>query len=152
MGWVALRQRRWTLRSENVDAARLIDTVRIRVIPGPFPQRDNARHHTRSHFSFDMHFTTSVEDTYAIAITNAARFRIHRVDPHLLSAGRFQYVNVAVGGVNTRFVVETSQLKREFLRQRIVVVFEAWRINRQRIDNVPSGNSHVAAIFASSSE
>ena len=34
MGWVALRQRRRTLRSENVDAARLIDTVRDKGVEG----------------------------------------------------------------------------------------------------------------------
>jgi hypothetical protein len=71
-----------------------------------------------------MHFAATVEDAHAIAIADAARFRIHRVDPHLLTAGGFQYVDVAVGGVNARFIVETGQLQREFRRQRIVVVFK----------------------------
>jgi hypothetical protein len=35
--WVALRQRRRALRGQHVNAARLIDAVGIRVVPGPFP-------------------------------------------------------------------------------------------------------------------
>ena len=84
-----------------------------------------------------MHLAATVEDAHAIAIADAARFRVHRVNPHLLAAGGFQHVDVTVGGVNTRFVVEAGQLQREFRRQRIVIVFKARRVDRQRIDNIP---------------
>ena len=107
---VALRQRRGALGGQHVNAARLIHTRGVRVIPGPFPQRDHARHHAWGHLRFDMHFPTVVEDANAIAVGNAALAGIDRVNPHLLPTGGLQYINVAVGRVDARFIVETGQL------------------------------------------
>ncbi|MNV90503.1 hypothetical protein D3C71_1848980 [compost metagenome] len=83
-----------------------------------------------------MYFTTIVEDANAVTVGDAAFFRIHRVHPHLLATGRFQHVDVAVGGVNAGFVVETGQLQRVFRRQRIVIIFKPWGVDRQWIDNI----------------
>ncbi|MNI65092.1 hypothetical protein D3C73_1205760 [compost metagenome] len=66
-----------------------------------------------------MHLATLVKDAYLVAVANTASLRVQRVDPHFLAAGRFQYIHVAIGRVNARFVVEARQLQREFIRQRI---------------------------------
>ncbi len=107
---VSLRQRRRTLGGQHVDAARLIHTRGVRVVPGPFPQRDDARHHARRHLRFDMHFTPIVEDANTIAVGNAALAGIDRVNPHLLPTGGLQHIDVAVGRVDARFIVEAGEL------------------------------------------
>ena len=95
MRWVAFRQRRRTLSRQHVNAAGLI-RVKRPGYTGALAQRDDARHHTRRHFRFDMDFAAVVENTNAIAIDDAARLRIDRIDPHLLTAGCLQDINVAI--------------------------------------------------------
>lgn len=136
---ISFRQRRRALGGEHVDTPRLIHAACVRVIPGALTQRDNARHHTRRHFGFDMHLTAGVENTNSVAVGDTSRLRIKRINPHLLATGRLQHVYVAVGRVHARFIVEAGQLQRELLGQRIVIVLKAGGINRQRIDNVPFG-------------
>ncbi len=48
-----------------------------------------------------------------IAVGNPTFLCIYRVDPHLLTAGCLQDINVAVGRVSTGFVMETKQLQWE---------------------------------------
>lgn len=129
MRWIAFRQRRRALGGQHVDAASLIHAACVRVIPA-LTQRDHARYHSRGHFGFDMDFTTIVKDADPIAISDAALLRIQRVDPHLLTASRFQHVNVAVGGVRTGFIVKTGELQRILFSQRIVIVFKPRAVDR----------------------
>lgn len=136
MRWIAFRQRRRALGGQHVNAASLIHAACVRVIPGPLTQRDHARYHARGHFGLDMHFTAIVKNADPIAIGDTALLCIKRVDPHLLTAGGFQYVNVAVGGVRAGFLVKTGQLQRIFFRQRIVIVFKPRAVYRQRVDNI----------------
>ena len=136
MRWIAFRQRRWALGGQHVNAASLIHATGVRVIPGPLTQRDHARYHSRGHFGFDMHFTAIVKNADPIAIGDTALLRIKWVDPHLLTARGFQYVNVAVGGVSAGFVVKAGQLQRIFFSQRIVIIFKPGAVDRQRVDNI----------------
>ena len=84
------------MSGQYVNTTALIDTFCIRVIPGTFTQCDHTRHHSWRHFRLNMNFTTIVKDPDFIAVVDTAFLRIKRVDPHFLTASRFQHINVAV--------------------------------------------------------
>lgn len=72
-----------------------------------------------------------VKHPHHIAVGNPTFLRIYRVDPHLLTAGCFQDINVAVGRVSTGFVMETKQLQWEGSTFRGVPAFKGRGINWQ---------------------
>ena len=135
---VSLRQRRRTLGGQHVDAARLIHTrLASGLYQAPSPSATTPGIMRGVTFASICTSPRSLKMRTRIAVVNAALAGIHRVDPHLLPTGGLQHIDVAVGRVDARFIVEAGQLQREFRCQRIVVVFETWGVDRQRIDNIP---------------
>ena len=65
-----------------------------------------------------------VKHPHHIAVGNPTFLCIYRVDPHFLTAGCLQDINVAVGRVRTGFVMETKQLQWEGTTFRGVPAFK----------------------------
>ncbi|MNP35413.1 hypothetical protein D3C76_1287440 [compost metagenome] len=114
----------------------MVDTVtaHIGLMPGSLPHRDNARHDPRRHFGFDTHFATPIKYPHLVAADNAARLGVQWVDPHLLTTGRLQHIDVAVGRVGTGLVMEAKHLQWVSVAQRIVPTFKSRGVNWQRAD------------------
>lgn len=108
--WIALRQRRRTVRGQGVHAGTVVNavTLHIGLMPRPLAHGADARHDPRGHFGGNAHFAAGVEDPHHVAVFNAAFLRINRVEPHFLAAGGLQHVHIAVAGVGAGFVVKAE--------------------------------------------
>ncbi len=68
----------------------------------------DAGQYARRDFCRNEHLSILVKDPHGVAVLNAARLRINRVDPDLLRTCLLQDVDIAVAGVGTRFIVEAG--------------------------------------------
>ena len=81
---------------QYVDAATVIDSARIRVIPGALRNIDNARKDARCDAARKDQSAAVVMDFHMIAIANAARRGIQRIDEDSLRKRLFQPIVVIV--------------------------------------------------------
>ncbi|MNC79382.1 hypothetical protein D3C75_1318500 [compost metagenome] len=72
--------------------------------------RGDAGHNAWRYLRLDLRLASAVKDLHPIAVLDAARLRIQRVDPHLLRASLLQYVDITVAGMGSGLVVVTKQL------------------------------------------
>ncbi len=98
------------MRRQNVNGAAAIDFVaeHIGIEPCPLSDGCDAWQNARRDFCRNEHLSILVKDPHGVAVLNAARLRINRVDPDLLRTRLLQDVDIAVAGVGTRFIVEAG--------------------------------------------
>ncbi|MPN13963.1 hypothetical protein SDC9_161289 [bioreactor metagenome] len=71
----------------------------IGIVPCTLAHCADAGQDPRRHFGCNTYFTAVVKDPHQIAICNTTLLGIDRIDPHFLTAGRLQNIDIAVAGV-----------------------------------------------------
>lgn len=104
----------------------------IGIVPCTLAHCADARQDPRRHFGRNTYFTAVVKDPHHIAICNTTLLGIDRVDPHFLTAGRLQNIDIAVAGVRTGFVMEAKQLQRKCAAFRIIPPFKRRGVDGKR--------------------
>ncbi len=82
---VAFGKRSDARAGEHIRTAAVIDAVSIRLPPGTRLHRHHAGHNARRHFGGNAHHAAIVINTHQIALLNAARAGVLRVNPELLA-------------------------------------------------------------------
>ena len=103
----------------------------------------------RRHFGRNTYFTAVVKDPHHIAICNTTLWASTGIDPHFLTAGRLQNIDIAVAGVRTGFVMEAKQLQRKCAAFRIIPPFKRRGVDGKRTNYFVLLQLPVLAIFAS---
>lgn len=96
----------------------------ISIVPCTLAHCADARQDPWRHFGRNTYFPAVVKDPHHIAICNTTLLGIDGVDPHFLTTGRLQNIDIAVAGVRTGFVMKAKQLQRKCAAFGIVPPFK----------------------------